>query len=66
MILWCLLDIFPGDSMVKNPPANVGDTDVVSIPGTSRSPGGGNGNPLQHSCLGNPMERGDWRATAKA
>ena len=42
--------------MVKNPPANVGDTGgVVSIPGTSRSPGGGNGNPLQYSCLENPM-----------
>ena len=51
--------------MVKNPPANVGDTGgVVSIPGTSRSSGGGNGNPLQHSCLGNPMERGEWQATA--
>ena len=47
--------------MVKSPPANVGDAD--SIPGLRRSPGGGNGNPLQYSCLGNPMKRGTWRAT---
>jgi len=44
-----------------NPPANAGDVD--SIPGSCRSPGGGNGNPLQYSCLGNPMERGAWRVT---
>ena len=45
--------------MVKNSPANAGDTeDVGSIPGSGRSPGGGNGNPLQYSCLGNPMDRG--------
>ena len=47
--------------MVKNPPANAGDTG--SIPGLRRSPGGGNGNPLQYSCLENPMDRGTWRAT---
>ena len=46
--------------MVKNPPANVGD--AGSIPGPGRSPGGGNGNPLQHSCLENPMDRGAWQA----
>ena len=46
---------------VKNPPANAGD--VGSIPGSGRSPGEGNGNPLQYSCLGNPMDRGAWRAT---
>ena len=41
--------------MVKNPPANAGDTgDMGSIPGSGRSPGGGNGNPLQYSCLENP------------
>ena len=46
---------FLGDSVIKNPPANEGDPrDVDSIPGLGRSPGGGNGNPLQHSCLGNP------------
>ena len=45
--------------MVKNPPANAGDTrDAGLIPGSGRSPGGGNGNPLQYSCLGNPMDRG--------
>ena len=48
--------------MVKNPPANAGDTG--SIPqGSGRSPGEGNGNPLQYSCLENPMDRGAWRAT---
>ena len=48
--------------MAKNPPANAGDTgDSGSIPGSGRSPGGGNGNPLQYSCLGNPMDRGDWQ-----
>ena len=52
---------FPGGSVVKNPPAKAGDTG--SIPGLGRSPGGGNGNPLQCSCLGTPMDRGAWRAT---
>ena len=55
---------FPGGSVVKNLPANAGDTaDVGLIPGMGRSPGGGNGNPLQYSCLGNPMDRGAWWAT---
>ena len=44
--------------MVKNRPANAGD--VGSIPGLGRSPGEGNGNPLQYSCLGNPTDRGTW------
>ena len=49
--------------MVKNLPANTGDTeDLDSILGSGRSPGGGNGNPLQYSCLGNSMDRGAWRA----
>ena len=49
--------------VVKNLSANAGDLrDVGSIPGYGRSPGGGNGNPLQYSCLGNPMERMAWRA----
>ena len=43
---------FPGGSAVKNPPANAGDSGL--IPGTGRSPGEGNGNPLQYSCLDNP------------
>ena len=50
--------------VVKNPPANAGDArDVGSFPGSGRSPGEGNGNPLQYSCLENPMVRGAWRAT---
>ena len=50
--------------MVKNPPANVGDTrDVGSVPGLGRSPEIGNGDPLQDSCLENPMDRGGWWAT---
>ena len=50
--------------VVKNLPAKEGDkSDMGSIPGWGRSPGGGHGNPLQHSCLENPMERGAWRAT---
>ena len=50
--------------MVKNLPANAGDIrDEGSIPGLGRSPGGGNGNSLQYSCLENPMDRGAWQAT---
>ena len=50
---------FPGGSVVKNRPANSGDAgDTGSIPGSGRSPGERNGNPLQYSCLGNPMDRG--------
>ena len=49
--------------VVKNPPANEGDTrDAGLIPGSERSPGGGNGNPLQYSCLENAMDRGAWQA----
>jgi len=51
---------FPGDSVAKNPSVNAGDTG--SIPGWRRSPGEGNSNPLQYSCLGNPMDRGAWQA----
>ena len=47
--------------MVKYLPAKEGDTG--SVPGLGRSPGEGNGNPLQYSCLGNPMDRGAWQAT---
>ena len=50
--------------VVQNPPANAVDVrDVGSIPGWGRSPRGGHGNPLQYSCLENPMDRGAWRAT---
>jgi len=50
---------FPGGAVVKNLPANSGDTrNMGSIPGSGRSPGVANGNPLQYSCLGNFMDRG--------
>jgi len=58
------------EQVVKNPPANAGDVRdagsdpwVRKIPGSGRSPGGGHGNPLQYSCLENPMDRGAWQAT---
>ena len=50
--------------MVKDPPANAGDIrDVGSMPGLGKSPGEGNGYPLQYSCLENPMDRRAWQAT---
>ena len=50
--------------VVENPPANAGNIrDKGVIPGSGRSPGGGHGNPLQYSCLANPMDRGAWLAT---
>ena len=52
---------FPGGSEVKVSTCNAGD--LGSIPGLGRSPGEGNGNPLQYSCLENPMDRGGWWAT---
>ena len=52
---------FPGGAVVNNPPANAGDRG--SIPGLGRSPGEGNGNPFQYSCMENSMEREAWRAT---
>ena len=52
---------FLGCSVVKNLPANTGD--VGLIPGLGRSPGEGNGNPFQYSCLENPMDKGAWQAT---
>ena len=58
---------FPGVSVTKNPPANAGDSgDMSLIPQLGRSPGGGNGNPLQYSCLENRMDRGAWQATVCA
>ena len=51
---------FPGGSEVKASASNAGDPG--SIPGLGRSPGEGNGNPLQYSCLENPMDKGVWRA----
>jgi len=52
---------FPDGSVVKNLPANAGD--VGSISASKRSPGGGNGNSLQYSCLGNPVDKGAWRTS---
>ena len=55
---------FPNGAVLKNPPANAGDTrDVGSVSGSGRSLEGGNVNPLQYCCLGNPIDRGAWRAT---
>ena len=59
---WTELIGFPGGLVVKNLPANAGDSD--SIPGLGRSPEVGNGNLLQYTCLENPMDRGAWQATA--
>ena len=53
------LDVDTDGSVVKNSPANAGDPG--SIPGSERSAGEGNGNPLQYSCVGNPMHRGLWQ-----
>ena len=59
-LLWVKIQ---GALVVKHPPASAGDMrDMGSIPGSGRSPGGGNGNPLQYSCLGNPIDRGAWQA----
>jgi len=53
--------------VVKNPPANAGDIrDADSIPPLGIIPGGGHGNPLQYSCLENPMHSGAWRATVQS
>ena len=61
---WRCRTSFPGGSVLQNLPASTGDVgDSGSIRELGRSPGGGNGNPLQYSCLENPMDRGAWRAT---
>ena len=52
---------FASGTVVKNPPASSGDMGL--LPGSGRSPGGRNGNSLQYSCLGNPMDWGAWRVT---
>ena len=57
---------FPGDTVIKNPLANAGDTkDEGSIPGLGRSPGAGNGNPLQYFCLENFSGQRSWQATVQ-
>ena len=58
--LWSIQKGFPGGSVVKDTPANAGDMGL--IPRLGRSPGGGNGSPLQYSCLENPIDRGAWPA----
>ena len=59
-----MLKVLQPRLMVKNLPASSGDArDPGSIPGSGRSPEGGNDSPLQYSCLGNPMDRGAWWAT---
>ena len=61
-LLYLILIVgFPGGSDGKESACSVGD--LASVPGWGRSPGGGRGNPLQHSSLGNPMDRGAWWAT---
>ena len=59
--MYYIYHIFPGSSDSKDSACNAGD--VGSIPGSGRSSGEGNGNPFQYSCLGNPTDRGAWRAT---
>ena len=65
MIFLYLSAGLPRWHVVKNPSAKAGDTlrGVGSVPGSGRSPEGGHGNPLQYSCLENPMDRGAWQAT---
>ena len=59
-----LLLLIYGGASCKEPARNAGDLrDIGSIPGLGRSPGDGHGNPFQCSCLENPIDRGDWRAT---
>ena len=67
---WLVIVVFnhylgvPGGSVVKNLPANAGDAgDMSSVPGSRRSPGEGNDNPLQYSCLEDPMDTGAWQTT---
>ena len=63
-LTYSLPGCLPGGSVVENLPANAGDTgDIVSVPGLERSPGEGNGNQLQYSCLGSLVDRGAWWAT---
>ena len=63
-VIYGIFQDLPGGAVVKNPAADQGDTgDEGSIPGSGRSPGVGNGKPLQYSCLGKPMNRGAWWVT---
>ena len=59
-----VLQVFPGGSVIKNPPMQeMEEMPVQSSPGLARFSGGGHGNPFQYYCLGNPMNRGAWWAT---
>ena len=59
---FAMFNVNPGSTVVKNQPARAGDTrDSGLIPNLGRSPGVGNGNALQYSCLENPMDRGAWQ-----
>ena len=61
-----MCQVFQVMPVVKTLPASAGDTrDIGLIPGLGRCPGGGHGNPLQHSCLENPKDRGAWRAIVR-
>ena len=61
-----MLKTFPGGSVGKESACNAGDTgDEGLTPGSGRALGGGHGNPLQYSCLGNPMDRAAWWATVR-
>ena len=63
-MVWIYISASQVTLVVKNPPAKTGDVrDLGSIPGLGRSPGEGNGNSLQYSCLENLMDRGAWQAT---
>ena len=63
-VIYGVIQGFPGGAVVKNPAADQGDAgDEGSVPGSGRSPEEGNGQPLQYSCLGKPMNRGAWWVT---
>ena len=62
-VVWVFFQGFPGGSDGKAEASACNEEDLGSIPGSGRSPGEGDGNPLQYSCLENPMERGAWWAT---
>ena len=63
-LIYIIIYGFPGGTVLKNLPANAGDArDVGLIPGSGRSPGEGNGNSLQYSCLENSTDKGVWQAT---
>ena len=65
--VWNLVQVKDKRLVVKNPTANVGEVrDADPIPGSGRSPGGAHGNPLQYSCLENPLNRGAWRTTVRS